>query len=52
MSEVAEPKPMRANPPGQPECLRLYEQMVLLRQFEVTAQKNCKAGRMPGFIRL
>ncbi len=52
MSEVAEPKPIRASLPGRPECIRLYEQMVLLRQFELAAQKNYKAGRMPGFIHL
>jgi 2-oxoisovalerate dehydrogenase E1 component len=38
--------------PGKTECLKLYEQMVLLRQFELAAQKNYKAGRMPGFIHL
>ena len=38
--------------PDRTECLRLYEQMVLLRQFELAAQKNYKAGRMPGFIHL
>ena len=30
----------------------MFEQMVLLRQFELTAQQNYKAGRMPGFIHL
>lgn len=38
--------------PDRAECLRLLEQMVLLRQFELAAQKNYKAGRMPGFIHL
>ena len=38
--------------PGKIECLRLFEQMVLLRQSELAAQKNYKAGRMPGFIHL
>ena len=38
--------------PGKTECLRLFEQMVLLRQSELAAQKNYKAGRMPGFIHL
>ena len=38
--------------PDKTECLKLYEQMVLLRQFELAAQKNYKAGRMPGFIHL
>lgn len=32
--------------------IALFEQMVLLRQFELAAQKNYKAGRMPGFIHL
>ncbi|MBI2926267.1 MAG: dehydrogenase [Verrucomicrobia bacterium] len=42
-------------PVGVPDpatCLRLYEQMVLIRQFELAAQKNYRAGRMPGFIHL
>lgn len=34
------------------ELLRLYEQMVLLRQFELAAQARYKAGEMPGFIHL
>ena len=38
--------------PGRTECLGIYEKMVLLRQFELAAQKNYKAGRMPGFIHL
>lgn len=38
--------------PDRAECLRLFEQMVLLRQSELAAQKNYKAGRMPGFIHL
>jgi 2-oxoisovalerate dehydrogenase E1 component len=38
--------------PDKTECLRLYEQMVLLRQFELAAQKNYKERRMPGFIHL
>lgn len=33
-------------------CLALYEQMVLIRRFELAAQKQYKAGRMPGFIHL
>lgn len=38
--------------PDKTECLGLYEQMVLLRQFELAAQKNYKERRMPGFIHL
>src|ERR1039457_6008490 len=38
--------------PGRDELLRLYEQMVLLRQFELAAQARYKAGEMPGFIHL
>ena len=38
--------------PGRAELLRLYEQMVLLRQFELAAQARYKAGEMPGFIHL
>ncbi len=38
--------------PDASDCLALYEQMVLLRQFELAAQSNYKAGRMPGFIHL
>ena len=38
--------------PDRAEMLRLYEQMVLLRQFELAAQARYKAGEMPGFIHL
>ncbi len=38
--------------PDASDCLALYEQMVLFRQFELAAQTNYKAGRMPGFIHL
>jgi 2-oxoisovalerate dehydrogenase E1 component len=38
--------------PPPPELLRLYEQMILLRQFELAAQARYKAGEMPGFIHL
>src|SRR5436309_7679460 len=38
--------------PDKTTCLRLYHQMALIRQFELAAQKNYKAGRMPGFIHL
>lgn len=45
-------KTAAGNLPSRPEALALYEQMVRLRQFELAAQKNYKAGRMPGFIHL
>ncbi|MBI3852812.1 MAG: dehydrogenase [Verrucomicrobia bacterium] len=38
--------------PAPATCLALYEQMVLIRHFELAAQKQYKAGRMPGFIHL
>ena len=46
--------PKKAVPalPGRTELLRLYGQMVLLRQFELAAQARYKAGEMPGFIHL
>ena len=34
------------------ELLRLYEQMVLIRRFELAAQDVYKKGEMPGFIHL
>ncbi len=42
----------KAPVPTRAELLRLYEQMVLLRQFELAAQARYKAGEMPGFIHL
>ncbi len=51
MIKAAELKSARVLP-NRAECLGLYEQMVLLRHFELMAQKNYKAGRMPGFIHL
>jgi 2-oxoisovalerate dehydrogenase E1 component len=51
MTKAAEFKSARALP-DRAECLGMYEQTVLLRQFELAAQKNYKAGRMPGFIHL
>jgi TPP-dependent pyruvate/acetoin dehydrogenase alpha subunit len=35
--------------PDHPTCLRLYKQMLLIRQFELAAQQDYKAGRMPGY---
>ena len=34
------------------DSLRFYEQMILLRRFELTVQDNYKKGRMPGFLHL
>src|SRR5918993_5458898 len=34
------------------EALRLYEQMVLLRRFELAAQVACRKGETPGFLHL
>src|SRR5262245_9536386 len=38
--------------PNRKELLRLYEQMVLLRRFELTAQAIYKSGEWPGFVHL
>jgi 2-oxoisovalerate dehydrogenase E1 component len=34
------------------EVLRLYEQMLLLRRFELAAQVACRKGETPGFLHL
>ena len=34
------------------ELLRLHEQMVLLRRFELAAQIACRKGETPGFLHL
>ena len=34
------------------ELMRLYEQMVLLRRFELAAQVACRKGETPGFLHL
>ncbi len=41
-------------PPGMTsqELLRLYEQMLLLRRFELAAQVACRKGETPGFLHL
>ncbi len=41
-------------PPGlsSAELLRLYEQMLLLRRFELAAQVACRKGETPGFLHL
>ncbi|HEY8666784.1 MAG TPA: thiamine pyrophosphate-dependent enzyme, partial [Tepidisphaeraceae bacterium] len=41
---------MEAMPPEL--LLRLYEQMVLLRRFELNAQALNRAGKLPGFLHL
>lgn len=46
------PSPAAPSLPSRADLLRLYEQMVLLRQFELAAQARYKAGEMPGFIHL
>jgi 2-oxoisovalerate dehydrogenase E1 component len=46
------PQPRNAESVSPAELLRLYGQMVLLRQFELAAQARYKAGEMPGFIHL
>lgn len=38
--------------PGKTELLRLYERMLILRDFELSAQAMYKKGEMPGFIHL
>src|SRR6266481_1472936 len=47
-------KKPRPNGPGPNTAalLRLYEQMVLIRRFELAAQEVYKKGEMPGFIHL
>ena len=35
-----------------PQLLALYEQMMLIRRFELTAQDVYRKGEMPGFIHL
>lgn len=56
MPTVAVPmaNPLAQSPTGlsPAEILRLYEQMVLIRQFELAAQACYKRGELPGFIHL
>ena len=44
-----EPLPQGLEPA---ELLRLYEQMLLLRRFELSAQVACRKGETPGFLHL
>ncbi len=46
------PKPKIANLPDRDLLIRLYEQMVLLRKFELEAQVACRNGETPGFLHL
>ena len=34
------------------EMVRLYEQMTMLRKFELAAQLACRRGETPGFLHL
>ncbi|MCC6716683.1 MAG: dehydrogenase, partial [Acetobacteraceae bacterium] len=55
---AADMKPAGLNRPPLPEGLtaeamvRLYEQMALLRKFELAAQIACRRGETPGFLHL
>jgi 2-oxoisovalerate dehydrogenase E1 component len=56
---MAKPKPNsgRNRPPlpeglSAEEMVRLYEQMSMLRKFELAAQVACRAGETPGFLHL
>lgn len=51
-TEISEPKQGLTTEPSREQMLHLYEQMFLLRQAELAAQANYKAGEMPGFIHL
>lgn len=44
--------PDRANLPDKPLLLGLFEQMTLLRKFELVAQIACRKGETPGFLHL
>lgn len=46
------PAPINPTEMERADLLRLYEQMVLLRQSELAAQAAYKKGEMPGFIHL
>lgn len=49
---IATSSTLKIKAPPAAACLSLFEQMTRIRQFELTAQKQYKAGRMPGFIHL
>jgi len=54
VSTATQPAPARPIPShfDKAQLLKLYEQMVLIRRFELTAQDVYKKGEMPGFIHL
>jgi len=54
MSDTSAQITPRALPAGLTvsEVLRLYEQMLLLRRFELAAQVACRKGETPGFLHL
>ncbi|MEZ5905267.1 MAG: hypothetical protein R3C69_09260 [Geminicoccaceae bacterium] len=54
MSGAQRPKPQRqgANLPDTGLLLELFEQMVLLRRFELAARAACRGGETPGFLHL
>lgn len=54
MNDISAPPSIQDLPAGLsvPELLRLYEQMLLLRRFELAAQVACRKGETPGFLHL
>lgn len=46
------PSPTLASPLAASVLLAAFEQMTLLRQFELAVQSSYKSGRMPGFVHL
>ncbi len=54
MNDTPTAPEIRELPPGMTseELLRLYEQMLLLRRFELAAQVACRKGETPGFLHL
>ena len=54
MSATKRPRPQRqgANLPDTGLLLELFEQMVLLRRFELAARAACRGGETPGFLHL
>ena len=49
--QIANPVPLPDGISAE-EMVRLYEQMVLLRKFELAAQIACRKGETPGFLHL
>ncbi len=54
MNDLLSSVPVQELPAGlsPAELLRLYEQMLLLRRFELAAQVACRKGETPGFLHL